>query len=66
MYKLMSNCLLECYITLGWKGLQGQILSLQGPFISYEKNGTNMLECYIKLGWKGLADTNTLAYKAHS
>ncbi len=38
---------LECYITLGWKGLQGTNTSLLGLFVSYEDNEVNTAQVYI-------------------
>ena len=35
---------LECYITLGWKGLPGTQCSLLGPLVSYEENGVLRME----------------------
>ncbi len=38
----------ECYITQGWRGLEGTNTNLLGTFISYKENEiVNMVPCII-------------------
>ncbi len=66
----MGSNKLDCYITLGWKGLvRTNTLAYMDQFIIYKENEvlwmvSNKLDCYITLGWKSLPRTNTLAYWA--